>query len=88
MLKTKDHVVWRKKQDLLVVLDTDSGHYYTLNPTAMDLWLGLIQDGKPLEEVLQEIRDKYADPPSLDQLQDDCRSIMDEWISNGLVSEQ
>jgi len=29
MWKSKEHVVWRIKGDLLVILDTVSGHYYT-----------------------------------------------------------
>ena len=49
MWKVKEHIVWRQKKDMLVVLDSLSGHYYTLNPVAMDLWLGCFADNKPLE---------------------------------------
>jgi hypothetical protein len=87
MIKPKDHVVWRKKGDLLVVLDTASGSYFTLNATAMDLWLGLLEEGRGLDAVARGIRDKFTEPPAIEQVEADCRKMLDEWQSQGLVEE-
>jgi hypothetical protein len=85
MWKSKEHVVWRAKGDLLVVLDTVSGHYYTLNETAVDLWRGLFEEMKSLEAVLSNIQARYADAPELPQVEADCRESLAYWASEGLI---
>ena len=87
MLKAKEKIVWRKKKELLVILDTESGNYYTLNETAQDLWMSHIVDGKTLENAIEEIEGKYAEPPPGDQIMNDCSLIIDDWKKNGLVEE-
>ncbi len=87
MIKPKDQIVWRKKGDLLVVLDTGSGAYYTLNSTAMDLWIGLVEEGGTLETVVGRIAAKYGEAPTMAQVEADCRKMLAEWQSTGLVEE-
>lgn len=87
MIKPKDQVVWRKKGDLLVVLDTASGCYFTLNASAMDLWLGLLEEGVTLAQVVERIAAKFAEPPAAEQVEADCRRMLAEWQSSGLVEE-
>lgn len=88
MLKVKEHVVWRSKQSLLVVLDTMAGHYYTLNPTAQQLWTGLFVESKPFEQILEGILASYSNLPPREAVTDDCRKMIAEWISQGLVEEK
>ena len=87
MTKPKDQVVWRKKGDLLVVLDTASGSYFTLNATAMDLWLAMVEEGATLPAAAERIAAKFTEPPSVEQVEADCRKMLDEWQSQGLVEE-
>jgi hypothetical protein len=87
MIKPKDQVVWRKKGDLLVVLDTASGCYFTLNATAMDLWLGLVEEGGTLTQVAERLAAKFGDPPAPEQVMADCQRMLAEWQSSGLVEE-
>ena len=87
MLKAKEKIVWRKKKELLVILDTDSGHYFTLNETAQDLWMSHIVGGKTLEEAAAEIAGKYSDPPPVSEICRECGLIIVEWLENGLVED-
>jgi hypothetical protein len=87
MIKPKDQIVWRKKGELLVVLDTGSGAYYTLNATAMDLWVGVVEEGGALEAVAETIAGRYPEAPAREQVVADCRRMLTEWQSAGLVEE-
>jgi hypothetical protein len=85
MWKVKEHIVWRQKNDMLVVLDTLSGHYYTLNKAAMDLWLGCFADNKSLEIVISEISEKYLDTPDVQQVKSDCLESIEYWQKESLI---
>lgn len=83
--RAKDHVVWRSKKELLVVMDTVTGHYFTLNPVAVELWNGLIDQARPLSEVMPLIKDKFEDPPPDEKLTQDCRAMIQEWLGENLI---
>ena len=83
--KAKEHVVWRVKGDLLVVLDTVSGHYYTLNEVAVELWRGLFDEKKSFQAVLEDIRAGFPDAPDAGQLEADCRESLDYWVAEKLI---
>lgn len=85
MWKVKEHVVWRKKNDLLVLLDTLSGHYYTLNPVAMELWLGCFSDNKSLDAVIDELTRKFGDAPDIHQVKKDCLESIEFWEKENLI---
>ena len=87
MIKSKEHVVWRQKADLLVVLDTESGCYFTLNATAMALWLGMVEGGATLEEAVERIASRYPEAPARERVEGDCRRMLTEWREAGLVEE-
>ena len=87
MLKAKEKVVWRKKKDLLVLLDTESGNYYTLNETAQDLWMAYIVNGQSLDMVIGDITKKYVESPSSEQIESDCQLLIEDWKKNELVEE-
>jgi hypothetical protein len=85
MWKSKEHVVWRIKGELLVILDTVSGHYYTLNETAVDLWRGLFEEKQSFGAVLSSIQSRYTDAPKISGLEADCRESLDYWVAEGLI---
>jgi hypothetical protein len=88
MFKAQQHVVWRKKKKLLVLLDTKSGSYFTLNNTGQDLWMKHIVDGHPLDQVVREISSRYVNSPGEQQIFSDCNKLIDDWRSNELIAEQ
>ena len=85
MWKQKEHVVWRVQGDLLVVLDTVSGHYYTLNEVAVHLWRGLFEEKKSFAATLDAIHSRYPDAPDIAGLEADCREAIAYWISEKLI---
>lgn len=88
MYKAKKHIVWRKKKKLLVLLDTQSGHYFTLNQTGQDLWLKHIVDGQALDDIVGEILTKYTNPPPQGQVLSDCNKLISDWKENQLIEKQ
>ena len=88
MISAKHHVVWRQKADLLVVLDTESGRYFTLNATAMQLWLAVFERGASLEQDAERMVALYGEGPSRAQVEADCRGMLGEWREAGLVEEK
>jgi len=87
MWKSKEHVVWRIKGDLLVILNTVSGHYYTLNEVAVELWRGLFEEKKSFEAVVGDIRSRYPDSPELAGLEADCQESLAYWAAEGLIEQ-
>lgn len=87
MLKAKSHIKWRRKKELLVLLDTVSGCYYTLNHVGQDLWLMHIVDAQPLDEIIEHLIGKYDNPPKREQIEADCQKMIEDWRSNDLVEE-
>ena len=49
-IKFAPHCTWKKMGQEIVVLDLNSGYYFTLNPTAAAFWENLVQGAK-VEEV-------------------------------------
>jgi hypothetical protein len=88
MFKAKVHVVWRKKKKLLVLLDTKSGSYFTLNNTGQDLWMKHIVNDQPISEVIKEISAKYTNSPGEAQILSDCEKLIASWKSNDLIEEK
>ncbi len=87
MIKAKEHIKWRKKKELLVLLDTVSGCYYTLNTVGQDLWLMHIVESQPLDQTIEHISSKYTNPPKPEQIQADCQKLIEEWKVNELIEE-
>lgn len=87
MYKAQEHIVHRKKGDLLVVLDTRNGHYYTFNTTAVDIWMDLVEGGKSIETVLTALQDKYDETPDEQQLRSEVDNLLQVWTARGLIEE-
>ena len=86
MWKLNENIVWRNKNELVVVLNTQSGHYYTLNEVAADLWLGLFEAHQSLEEVVAGVSAKYANAPSSEQGIADCQEVLQYWAAENLIT--
>lgn len=88
MFKAKEHIVWRKKKNLLVLLDTKSGCYFTLNTTGQDLWMHHIVEEEPLDKVVTIISGKYTASPGEEQILSDCENLISDWSNNQLIEKQ
>ncbi len=84
----KKDIVWRKKEDMIVLLNTTTGHYYTVNQTAATLWNGLVGEGMSLDEAVEKIHREYDDAPSRSVIRQECIRQAEEWKSENLIEEK
>ena len=54
----KSDVVWRKSQETLVLLNTSSGLYYTVNPTGAMLWTSLVEKQESFDQAVKGIQEQ------------------------------
>ena len=87
MYRPKDNVVWRKKSDMLVLLNTATGQYYTVNQTGADLWDKLAVKSMTLDQALEEISAGYANAPDSAAIAADCGKMLREWVEESLFEE-
>lgn len=58
MLKTKEEIIWRVVDDEALLLDTNSGYYFSMNDTATEIWC-LLNEGKSIDDVAATISERY-----------------------------
>jgi hypothetical protein len=56
--KGKSNITWRVVDDEALILDLTSGYYFSLNPTATEVWQAL-QAGANIPHIIQSISLKY-----------------------------
>lgn len=80
-----EDIVWKTKKDILILLNTTTGHYYTLNQVASTLWNEHINSKKSLDETAETILMMYNNPPSKTEVISDLEEIIAEWKSENLI---
>ena len=83
--RVMDKVSWKELDGLIVVVDTESGAYYSLNKTASEMWKELV-DGKAKEAVVKILEEKYNVPGT--ELQNDLDGCIAEWRKQNLIIEK
>jgi hypothetical protein len=78
-----DEVVFRELDGEAVVLNLDTGIYFGLDAVGTRIWR-LIEDRKPLRDVLVALVDEYDAPP--DRLQRDLLAFVEHLNGKGLLS--
>jgi hypothetical protein len=51
-------IVWSIVDGEAVLLDTSSGHYFSMNPLATEIWAQLVR-GDAVPQIVRTIADKY-----------------------------
>ena len=59
MSATSPNVVWSEVDNEVIVLDTSSGDFYSLNATATEVWKGL-ESNDSLETIAAHLSAKYG----------------------------
>lgn len=67
---------------LVIVVNTVSGNYYSLNKTASDIWQDVFA-GKSVEEVYEGITKKYTVDEKT--LRDDIKKCIQDWQKEELI---
>lgn len=83
-LQIADKVSWKQMDDLIVVVDIQTGEYYSLNETAATIWQA-IAEGKGREGARAAVLSKFdVDESAADQ---DVGQCIGQWVSHGIVKE-
>ncbi len=53
------HLVWSELDDEIIVLDTSTGDFYSLNKTATEVWKAL-EAQTPVEQIAASLATKYG----------------------------
>lgn len=83
-----EHTSWKKMDDLVIVVDLETGAYYSLNKTASAIWEN-IASGKTLEHIKECLLDKF-DTQDVEEatLLTDISGCIEEWTTQGLLIEE
>jgi len=78
----KRKVFWKNINKETIILDAETGFYFTLNKTGVFIWK-LIQQGKNEEEIISEVYERYN--ISLSQAQIYIRTFLKKLIQEKLI---
>ena len=77
-----EHVLSRKLDDEMVLLNLDSGEYFGLNDTGTRVW-ELLADGRSREEVIERLIEEFEVPGEV--ASGHVASLCDELLEAGLL---
>jgi hypothetical protein len=78
------HVLSRKLDDEMVLLNLDSGEYFGLNDTGTRVW-ELLADGRSREEVIDRLTDEFE--VTVEIAAGHVTALCDELLEAGLLSK-
>jgi hypothetical protein len=81
--KAKNDISWKLLKDSVVVVNTTTGVYYTLNPTASVIWQNLIESGSTsgIADKMCEIFDNI----DKDTIQNDIDECVTFWKAEEII---
>lgn len=83
-LRPRPDVVWITQGDAAVLLDAESGLYFTLNGVAARTW-ELLAGGEPLSAILEQLEDEYD--IGRQPLENDVAALLKHLVELGLLEE-
>ena len=78
------HVSWKDLDGLIVVVNVQTGDYYSLNPTASAVWR-VLADGGRMEDARKALSAGFE--VSQRSLGDDLGECVTGWVDEGLLIE-
>lgn len=80
--EVKARLVWRVVDDEALIVDLDSGGFFSLDPIGTEIWQGL-HEGLSVAQIVAAIAAKYgADARTVQQ---DVAELLEELSREGLV---
>jgi hypothetical protein len=80
--KAPDNYSWRDVNNELVVLNLQSGEYFTFNDVGRLIWIS-VNDGKRVEDITKLVVEQYA--TTEDKAQADVKAFISNLLSEGLL---
>jgi len=85
MYTAAEDIVWKTKKDMLILLNTKTGHYFTLNPIAGLLWNKLVVENNSFDDAVQTIIHECKNAPKKEDVISDCNEIIENWKNENLI---
>lgn len=79
-----DDINWRLVDDEIIILDLNSGEYFSLNDTGTEIFLA-IKDHTPLDILLEHQRKKFGKTTA--QLKQDIDDLLKELLQNNIIKK-
>jgi hypothetical protein len=83
--KIPDHITWKVLKSGTVLLNVKNGNYYTLNPTASDIWNHIIEK-KHRNEMISSLCENYD--CTSEQAEADVDKTITFLVDEGLLEDQ
>ena len=80
--KAPDNYSWRDVNNELVVLNLQSGEYFTFNNVGRLIWLS-VNDGKTVDEIIRSVVEQYA--TTEEKAVADVKAFISNLLSEGLL---
>lgn len=82
LLRQARHQVATRLDDVAVVLNTQTSHYYQLSPIGADIWEKLSQPTR-LRQLLDELSHDYEAPS--ETIEREALDFIEQLLQNGLI---
>lgn len=79
-----DDIDWRLVDDEVIILDFNSGEYFSLNETGTDIFLA-IKDNRPLNVLLESQQKKFG--KAVRELKKDIDDLLGELLQNNIIKK-
>ena len=79
-----DDINWRLVDDEAIILNFNSGEYFSLNETGTDIFLA-IKDNKPLNLLLEGQQNKFS--MAAEELKKDIDDLLGELLQNNIIKK-
>jgi hypothetical protein len=76
------NIAWKRVEDEAVVLNLDTGFYYSLNPISTKIW-ELLDKKKGIEEIIREILCEYDVEEKI--LRKDLKKLIEDLKQENLI---
>ena len=70
---------------LVIIVNVETGNYYSLNQTASDIW-HLILTGKDKEQIITELSNTYS--ADRETINSDFSNCINKWLKEELIFEK
>jgi hypothetical protein len=80
--KIAPHISWRRVEEESVLLNVDTGEYYSLDPTASSIW-ERIERGDKTAKIVKDIAKEYGKPET--RVEKDAQEFLNDLLSEKLI---
>ena len=82
LVQNSDKMVWRSVDGEAVLLNLESGAYYSFNRTATVLWSSIVES-KSLTQAVRELAEQYGVTEEV--VGEDANQLLQQLIDSGII---